>query len=99
MQNGKKALIVSFAGIAILAKLNLFVSIQQYRLASALLKLYALPAAPNRTEDQQNTDSIQRAQGVIAYRIENDSIMIVLILSGLWCVPRALKEAKADHQK
>ena len=57
----KKALIVSLAGIAILTILNLFASIQQYRLASALLKLYELPAASNRIENQQNTDPFQRA--------------------------------------
>ena len=92
----KKALIMSLAGIVILTVLNLFLYIQQYRMASSLLKLYSLPPALNRVENQQNIDSIQQAQKAIVDRVETDSIMMVLALFGLWCVPRALKEAKAS---
>jgi hypothetical protein len=94
----KKALIVSLAGIAVLTILNLFVSIQQYRMASSLLKLYNLPPASNHAENQQNIDSIQQAQETIVNRTENDSIMSGLVLFGLWCVPCALKEAKSSSK-
>jgi hypothetical protein len=95
----KKALIVSLAGIAVLTTMNLFASIQQYRVGSAWLKLYSLPPASNRVEDQQNIDSIRQGQDITMGRIESESITIVLVLFGMWCVPRALNEAKPVQKK